>query len=89
LEVRWDWTSLLIALGILPVLLLDLAFRSTGFEQMGYRFSLDFFPFVFWLLLRSRITLTWKLKGLIFIATVIAMALTFYHMATVSLRRHG
>jgi hypothetical protein len=89
LEVRWDWTSLLIALGILPVLLLDLAFRSTGFEQMGYRFSLDFFPFVFWLLLRSRITLTWKLKALIFIATVIAMALTFYHMATVSLRRHG
>jgi hypothetical protein len=88
-KVRWDWTNKLIAVGILPVLLLDLAFRSTGFEQMGYRFSLDFFPFVFWLLIRSRINLTWKFKGLIFIAILIDITLTFYHMATASLRRQS
>ena len=77
----------LIAINILPVLLLDLAFRSTGFEQMGYRFSLDFFPFLFWLLMRSRINLTGKFRGLILLATVIDMILTFYHMATVFPRR--
>jgi len=84
---RWDLTNKLIAISILPVLLLDLAFRSTGFEQMGYRFSLDFFPFLFWLLMRSRINLTGKFRGLIFFATVIDLTLTFYHMATISLRR--
>ena len=84
---RWDLANKLIAINILPVLLLDLAFRSTGFEQMGYRFSLDFFPFLFLLLIRSRINLTGKFKGLIFLATVIDMILTFYHMATVSHRR--
>jgi len=84
---RWDLANKLIAINILPVLLLDLAFRSTGFEQMGYRFSLDFFPFLFLLLIRSRINLTGKFKGLIFLATVIDMILTFYHMSTVSHRR--
>ncbi len=84
---RWDLTNKLIAINILPVLLLDLAFRSTGFEQMGYRFSLDFFPFLFLLLMRSRINLTGKFKGLIFLATVIDMILTFYHMTTVFDRR--
>jgi hypothetical protein len=65
----------------------DLAFRSTGFEQMGYRFSLDFFPFLFWLLIRSRIHLTKRFKLLIFLATVTDLILTFYHMAAISLRR--
>jgi hypothetical protein len=83
----WDLTNKLIVINSLLVLLLDMAFRSTGFEQMGYRFSLDFFPFVFWLMIRSRLRLTPRFKGLIFLATVIDVILTLYHMATFSLRR--
>jgi hypothetical protein len=87
LRVDWNLTNKLIAIGILPVLLLDLAFRSTGFEQMGYRFSLDFLPFVFWLLIRSKISLSRLFKALILVATVFDMVLTFYHITTMSLRR--
>jgi hypothetical protein len=89
LRIGWNLTNKLIAIGILPVLLLDLAFRSTGFEQMGYRFSLDFLPFVFWLLIRSKISLTRPFKALIFAATVLDLLLTFYHMSTMSLRRQS
>lgn len=84
---RWDLTNKLIATSVLPVLLVILSFRSTGFEQMGYRFSLDFFPFLFWLLIRSRINLSSTFKALILLATVVDMGLTFHHMATSSLRR--
>jgi hypothetical protein len=84
---NWDSTNKLITINVLIVLLVDLAFRSTGFEQMGYRFSLDFFPLLFWLLIRSRMDLTGKFRGLIFLATIIDLFLTFYHMSTASLRR--
>jgi hypothetical protein len=62
---RWDLTNNLIVINVIVVLLAVLAFRSTGFEQMGYRFSLDFLPFVFWLLMRSGIEMTNRFKGLI------------------------
>jgi hypothetical protein len=83
----WDFVNKLIVINCLVVLLVDMAFRSTGFEQMGYRFSLDWFPFLFWLLIRSRIHLTKRFKLLIFLATVTDLILTFYHMAAISLRR--
>jgi hypothetical protein len=67
--------------------LLDLSFRSIGFEQMSYCLSLEFFLFLFWLLMRSRINLTRKFKGLISLATVIDIILKFYHMTTVFDRR--
>ena len=79
---RWDLVNKLIVIDTTAVLLVVLAFRSTGFEQMGYRFSLDFLPFVFWLLMRSRVTLTPGFRGLIFAATVISLALTFFYLAT-------
>jgi len=66
-----------------------LAFRSTGFEQVGYRFSLDFLPFVFWLLMRSQIKVTNGFKGLIFIATVIDLCLTVFYLASGVDRRLG
>ena len=84
---RWDLTGRLIVINILPVMFLVLAFRSTGFEQMGYRFSLDFLPFVFWLMMRSRIELTGRMKSIIFLATVVDLALTIFHMATGVARR--
>jgi hypothetical protein len=51
ISVRWDLINKLNALNSALVLLTVLAFRSTGFEQVGYRLSLDFLPFVFWLLM--------------------------------------
>jgi len=83
----WDLLNKVILINCLVVLLVDMAFRSTGFEQMGYRFSLDFFPFIFWLMIRSRLRLTSSFKALIFLATVIDIFLTLYHMSTVPLRR--
>jgi len=79
---RWDVVNKLIVIDVAVVLLVVLAFRSTGFEQMGYRFSLDFLPFVFWFLMRSRITLTPGFRGLIFAATVISLGLTLLYLAT-------
>lgn len=79
---RWDLVNRLIVVDVTAVLCLVLAFRSTGFEQMGYRFSLDFLPFVFWLLMRSRVTLTPGFRSLIFAATVISVGLTLFYLAT-------
>jgi hypothetical protein len=84
---KWDLTDKLIAFSCLSVLLTVLAFRSTGFEQVGYRFSLDFLPFVFWLMIRSRMEMTPRLKSLIFVATVIDLALTLFFMASGAERR--
>jgi hypothetical protein len=68
-------------------LLAVLAFRSTGFEQVGYRFSLDFLPFVFWLLLRSRVQMNNRFKGLIFLALVIDVILTAFFLSNGVARR--
>jgi len=86
---RWDLTNKLITLNVVLVLFVVLAFRSTGFEQMGYRFSLDFLPFVFWLLMRSRNRLTSGFKGLVFLTTVIDICLTVFYLATGVDRRQG
>ena len=86
---RWDLTNKVIVVNVAIVLIAVLAFRSTGFEQVGYRFSLDFLPFVFWLLMRSRIQVTSGFKRLVFIATVIDMCLTVFHLATGVDRRNG
>jgi hypothetical protein len=86
---RWDLTNKVIVVNVTIVLIVILAFRSTGFEQVGYRFSLDFLPFVFWLLMRSRVQVTSGFKRLVFIATVIDMCLTVFHLATGVDRRHG
>jgi hypothetical protein len=40
---RLDW---LMMVNVLVIIMVLLAFRSTGFRQAGYRFSLDFMPFV-------------------------------------------
>src|SRR4030095_5072056 len=82
LSVHWDLTNRLIAFDVAVVLFAVLAFRSTGFEQVGYRFSLDFLPFVFWLLMRSRVTMSKHLKILIFLATVLDICLTLFFLAS-------
>ena len=85
--VRWDLINKLIALDIGLVLLAVLAFRSTGFEQVGYRFSLDFLPFVFWLLMRSRLQMDNRFKSLIFLALVIDVCLTAFFLSSGVARR--
>ena len=79
---RWDLINKLLVFNSGMVLLAVLAFRSTGFEQVGYRLSLEFFPFVFWLLIRSHLVMTNGLKGLIFTSTVVDMGLTISYLAT-------
>ena len=86
---KWDLTSTLIAFDIVPVLLCVLAFRSTGFEQIGYRFSLDFLPFVFLLLMRSPVAMTGNFKVLILLSTIIDLFLTAFHMVSGVDRRQG
>ncbi|MGZ8443955.1 MAG: hypothetical protein ACXWX7_17915 [Candidatus Binatia bacterium] len=86
---QWDLTNKLIVLNVCTVLLVVLAFRSTGFEQVGYRFSLDFLPFVFWLLMRSRIVMSGRFKGLILASTIIDLCLTAFFLATGVDRRQG
>jgi hypothetical protein len=88
-SVRWDLINKLIALNSALVLVTVLAFRSTGFEQVGYRFSLDFLPFVFWLLMRSRVQMSNRFKGLIFFALVVDVCLTAFFLSTGVDRRQG
>ena len=56
---------------------------------MGYRFSLDFLPLVFWLLMRSRVPMSGNFKGLILISTIIDLCLAVFFLATGVDRRHG
>ena len=79
---RSDITNTLIVVNVVLVLAAVLAFRSTGFEQVGYRFSLDFLPFIFWLAVRSRLRVTPELRALIFFATLIDLGLVCYFHAT-------
>jgi hypothetical protein len=88
-SMRWDLINKLIALNSALVLLTVLAFRSTGFEQVGYRFSLDFLPFVFWLMMRSRLPINNRFKRLILLALVVDVCLTASYLSTGVNRRHG
>ena len=75
---RWERTDWLISVNALIIIVLLLAFRSTGFRQAGYRFSLDFMPFVFWLLMRRHAALAHGFKTLILVATAIDLGLVTY-----------
>ena len=86
---KWDLTNRLIGLNVGAVLMAVLAFRSSGFEQMGYRFSLDFLPLVFWLLMRSRVAMSGNFKGLIVISTIIDLCLAVFFLASGVARRNG
>jgi hypothetical protein len=79
---RWDMTNTLIMLNVLLVTTAILSFRSTGFQQVGYRFSLDFLPFIFWLAVRSRLEITRGLQAMILAATLVDIALVGYLIST-------
>lgn len=88
-SARWDLINKLIASNCVLVLLAVLAFRSTGFEQVGYRFSLDFLPFVFGLLMRSRLQMDNRFEGLIFLALVVDVCLTAFFLSSGVARRQA
>jgi hypothetical protein len=76
---RWDAIDYMLAVNIFILILVTLAFRSTGARQIGYRFSLDYLPFVFWLLMRRRSELSRGFKNLVGFAVIIDLALVVYH----------
>jgi hypothetical protein len=78
---KWDRLDWALMLNICAVLTATLAFRSTGLRQIGYRFSLDYMPFVFWLLMRSRTELGGGSKALIWMAVIIDVSLVGYFLA--------
>jgi len=79
---KWDIVNTLLAIDISLVLFAVLSFRSTGLNQMGYRFSLDFLPFVYWLAVRSEFKLTQGFKNLVFVSTLIDIGLVGYYLHT-------
>jgi hypothetical protein len=78
---KWDSLDWALMLNICAVLTATLAFRSTGLRQIGYRFSLDYMPFVFWLLMRSRTELSGGSKALIWMAVIMDVSLIGYFLA--------
>jgi hypothetical protein len=78
----WDTTNKLLALNITLVLIAVLAFRNVGFYQVGYRFSLDFLPFVFWLMMRARLKITKGFKSLVLAATIFDFCLVIHFLVS-------
>ena len=76
---RWDMTDYMLAVNVCVLMLVTLAFRSTGARQIGYRFTLDYLPFVFWLLMRRRSELNRGFKYLVGLAVIIDLALVVYY----------
>jgi len=75
---RWERTDWLIAVNAVIAIAVLLCFRSIAFSQASCRYSLDFMPFVFWLLLRRHTELTTTLKFLILTAAVFDLWLISY-----------
>lgn len=81
-QIKWDTTGQILAANTLMVLVVLLAFRNVGYFQVGYRFSLDFLPLVFWGLMRSRVTLSSSVKSLIFVSALFDIFLAIHFVAS-------
>jgi hypothetical protein len=77
---RWNWQDSLLMGNMVVVILFLLCWWSTGSNQMGYRFSLDFLPLLFWLLLRTNAIWVHRLFK---IAVSVSVLLNFYFLTTV------
>ena len=78
--LRWDWQDSLLAIDMAVIVLVLLCWWSTGSHQMGYRFSLDFLPLLFWHLLRTDAV---SVNGPFKIAVFVSVLLNFYFLTTV------
>jgi hypothetical protein len=77
---RWNWQDSLLMGNMAAIILVLLCWWSTGSNQMGYRFSLDFLPLLLWLLLRTNAI---SLHPLFKIAVSVSVLLNFYFLTTV------
>ena len=76
---KWNTMDYMLGANVLVLMVVTLAFRSTGARQIGYRFTLDYMPFVFWLLMRRRSELNRGFKYLVGLAVIIDLALVVYY----------
>lgn len=77
--LRWETLDYALALNICVLIFITLAFRSSGGTgQLGWRFSLDYLPFVFWLLMRRLRELSAGFKKLIGVAIIIDLGMLVY-----------
>jgi hypothetical protein len=77
---RWHRLDSLLAINMAVTILVLLSWWSTGSNQMGYRFSLDFLPLLFWVLLRTDAT---KVDALFKVTVAASVLLNFYFLTTV------
>lgn len=77
---RWSRQDSLVVGNMAIIVLVLLCWWSTGSNQMGYRFSLDFLPLLFWLLLRTDAI---SISGLFKITVSVSVLLNFYFLTTV------
>lgn len=77
---RWQWQDSLLAIDMAVIVLVLLSWWSTGSNQMGYRFSLDFLPLLIWFLLRTDAV---SVDGPFKISVAVSVLLNFYFLTTV------
>jgi hypothetical protein len=58
------------------------SFWVARLEQVGYRFSLDFLPFVSWLMMRSRVPMNNRFERLICLALMVDVCRTAFFLWT-------
>ncbi len=77
---RWNQLDSLLVVNMVVIVLVLLCWWSTGSNQMGYRFSLDFLPMLFWLLLRTNSV---DINTVFKITVFMSVLLYFYFLTTV------
>jgi hypothetical protein len=85
-RVKWNRTAKIVAANVALILVALLSFRNVGFFQIGYRFSLDFLPLLFWAIMRSRVELTRMMKAAISASALLDMAIAFHFIVTADTR---
>jgi hypothetical protein len=78
--MRWNWQDSLFAANIVLIIWSFSSWWSTGSNQMGYRFSLDFMPLLFWLLLRTNAT---RVTPAFKVSVVLSVLANLYFLTTV------
>ncbi len=76
---RIDWIAVAVCL---LIMLTFLSFRSTGFRQAGYRFSLEFMPLLWWVVVRRLDSAPAGFKAMIGVAVAVNIALIVYFIGT-------
>jgi hypothetical protein len=68
-EEKFWWRLLWVVVGVTAVI--HLLYQNTGYEQFGYRFSLDYIPYLIVLLAVGRRPLSWLFKALVIVGIAV------------------